>query len=166
MESKRANQSGSDDELPWLHQNVWERSESSNQLEPANIPTPSTTPAIRKTTAPLHQGIFQPPPSSLTTQKNAANLPSSDFEAAVSDPDSDFELVDSDTPSHLDGAAERGNRSYRYIPTALKEQYQAPKTPSISQEWRATMTTSNLNGDRQDQMQMRKTWPDPESTEL
>jgi hypothetical protein len=125
MESKRANQSGSDDELPWLHQNVWERSESSNQLEPANIPTPSTTPAIRKTTAPLHQGIFQPPPSSLTTQKNAANLPSSDFEAAVSDPDSDFELVDSDTPSHLDGAAERSNRSYSYIPTALKEQYSA-----------------------------------------
>jgi hypothetical protein len=50
--------------------------------------------------------------------------------------------------------------------TRTGTRYQAPKTPSISQEWRATMTTSNLNGDRQDQMQMRKTWPDPESTEL
>jgi hypothetical protein len=43
---------------------------------------------------------------------------------------------------------------------------QAPKSPVITQEWRATMTTSNLSGDRQDQMQMRKTWPDRESTEL
>jgi hypothetical protein len=106
-----------DDELC----SVWE----GKQLEPANIPTPSTTPAIRKTTPPQHQGIFQPPPTSPVLQTTAANLPSSDFEAAVSDPDSDFELVDSDTPSHLDGAAERSNRSYSYIPTALKEQYSA-----------------------------------------
>jgi hypothetical protein len=108
-----------DDELC----SVWE----GKQLEPVKIPTRSTTitPAIRKTTPPQHQGIFLPPPSSPVPQTNAANLPPSDFEAAVSDPDSDFELVDSDTPSHLDGAAERSNRSYNYIPTALKEQYSA-----------------------------------------
>jgi hypothetical protein len=123
MESQRSNQSGSyDDEL--LH-SVWERSEEDNQLEQANIPTPSTTPDIRRITPPLHTDIFQSPPSSPSFQSNAANLPSNDFEAAVSDPDSDFEHVDSDTPSHLDGAAERSYRSYSYIPTALREQYSA-----------------------------------------
>lgn len=101
--------------------NAW-----NDQLEPASITTtPSTTPNTRKKSSPLHPAIFQPPPPSPIVEPNAANLPSGDLEAAVSDSDSDFELVDSDTPSHLDGAAEGSNRSYSYIPTALREQYSA-----------------------------------------
>lgn len=106
------------------------------QLEPASITTPSTTSNTRKTRSPLHPAIFQPPPSSPIVAPNAANLPSGDLEAAVSDSDSDFELVDSDTPSHLDGAAEGSNRSYSYIPTALRGQYSARlrKAKSAEQE--------------------------------
>lgn len=97
---------------------------TSNQLEPASIPTQTSNPPTPNTTPPLHPDIFQPPPPS-PVHTNDANLPPDDLEAAVSDPDSDFELVDSDTPSQVDGAAERTHRSYSYIPTALREQYGA-----------------------------------------
>jgi hypothetical protein len=100
--------------------NVW----ASEQLEPTTIGTLTTTDTSRNTSSPLHPSLFQPPPRSPLLGTNAANLPSDDQEAAVSD-DSDFELVDPDTPSQLDGPPERTNRSYNYIPTAITEQYAA-----------------------------------------
>jgi len=98
--------------------NVWEH-------ERASLATLTTTTDIaRNTSSPLHPGIFQPPPHSPVLGTNAANLPSDDQEAAVSD-DSDFELVDPNTPSQLDGAPEIHGRRYSYIPTAITEQYAA-----------------------------------------
>lgn len=129
-ERLRASTSGTgspahDDAL--LSSNVWESEPASlgTLLATTATSTTTTTPDTRNRTSPLHPGVFQPPPHSPVLDPTAANLPSDSQEAAVSDSNSDFELVDPNTPSHLDGAAERSNKSNTYTPTALKEQYSA-----------------------------------------
>ena len=105
---------------------VWE----SEQLEPASAGTFTTlttttdpeTYTSRSPTSPLHPDVFQPPPLSPVLGATAANLPSDDPEAALSD-DSDFDIIDPNTPSQLDGAPERTGRNYNYVPTAITELY-------------------------------------------
>ena len=110
--------SGYDDELVTTTK-AWE----SVQLEPASANTlTTTTDSSRNPSSPLHPGIFQPPPHSPVLGAAAANLPSDDHEAAVSD-DSDFDIIDPNTPSQLDGAPERTGRNYNYVPTAITELY-------------------------------------------
>lgn len=107
---------------------AWE----SEQLEPASAGTlttlTTTTDPVTYTscspTSPLHPNVFQPPPLSPFLGATAANLPSDDQEAALSD-DSDFDIIDRNTPSQLDGAPDRFNRNYNYIPTAITERYAA-----------------------------------------
>lgn len=112
--------SGYDDELVTTTK-AWE----SVQLEPASANTlTTTTDPSRNPSSPLHPGVFQPPPHSPVLGATAANLPSDDHEAAVSD-DSDFDIIDPDTPSQLDGAPEITGRKYSYIPTAITERYAA-----------------------------------------
>lgn len=116
---------------------VWE----SEQLEPASAGTLTTlttttdTYTSRSPSSPLHPGVFQPPPHSPVLGATAANLPSDDDEAAVSD-DSDFDIIDPNTPSQLDGAPERTGRTYTYVPTAITELYPARprKGKQIKQE--------------------------------
>jgi hypothetical protein len=116
---------------------VWE----SEQLEPASAGTLTTlttttdTNTSRNPSSPLHPGVFQPPPQSPVLAATAANLPSDDSEAAVSD-DSDFDIIDPDTPSQLDGAPERTGRNHTYVPTAITELYPARprKGKQIKQE--------------------------------
>lgn len=128
-----ANQSGSRASSPRSEHdelsstNVWDADLDNDQLHP--LPTTTTTPDTCRSPSPLHPNIFQPPPVSPANNPTiTVTVPLDDHEAAVSDPDSDFELVDSDTPAQTDGpAVQRTQKSYKYIPTALREQFRASR---------------------------------------
>ena len=169
-----------DDELETTSA-AWE----SEQLEPASVGTltTTTTDTSRNNSSPLHPSAFQPPPLSPVLGATAANLPSDDHEAAVSD-DSDFDIIDPNTPSQLDGAPERSSRNYTYVPTAITELYSArlskakqPKQERLDddedEDWDAVPSAYNPagpsrmeGGNDYDQPEWRQAGPNADAQDL
>jgi hypothetical protein len=174
---------GHDDELDTTK--AWE----SEQLEPASAGTLTTlttatdTYTTRSPTSPLHPGVFQPPPHSPVLAANAANLPSDAHEAALSD-DSDFDIIDPNTPSQLDGAPERTNKYYTYVPTAITELYpprprkgKQPKQERLDddddEDWDAVPAAHTIagpsrmeGGDDYDRPEWRQAGPNADAQDL